>query len=73
MLKIYGEPIPNEIQIKTRIISYWSRILKGTKIQIKTRMISYWSRILTGKDTKMAKLIYNLGISMNQEMLEGEC
>lgn len=43
------------------------------EIQIKTRMISYWSRILTGKDTKMTKLIYNLGISMNQEMLEGEC
>lgn len=38
------------------------------EIQIKTRMISYWSRILTGIDYKIAKLIYNLGISMNQEM-----
>lgn len=40
------------------------------EIQIKTRIISYWSRILTGKDTKIAKLIYDLGICMNNEMGE---
>lgn len=38
------------------------------EIQIKTRIISYWSRILTGKDTKIAKLIYDLGICMNHEI-----
>lgn len=38
------------------------------EIQIKTRIISYWSRILTGKDTKIAKLIYDLGICMNHEV-----
>lgn len=42
------------------------------EIQIKTSIISYWSRIFTGKDTKIAKLIYDLGICMNHEIGGGD-